>query len=174
MFAHWKWTLRSRVSGDQDDKSPVNREVHAGICGSRGVRVPRPPDQGTWERRWGASDPITSGQGSQSLLRAAAIKSLIIQSTDGRVAVGPYPGFRVSFRFRLVGMRGVAASDHEGEPCPHWPWTLWLNTFTSLAVGLECGFLIFMVGQRLVALARITSDRSLDRRTAVRCQSAQR
>ena len=26
--------LRSRVPGDQDDKSPVNREVHAGICGS--------------------------------------------------------------------------------------------------------------------------------------------
>ena len=63
--------------------------------------------------------------------------------------MGPHPGFRVSFRFRLVGMWGVAAGDHEGEPRPHWPRTLWLNTFTSLAVGLECVVLIFMAGQRL-------------------------
>jgi hypothetical protein len=27
----------------------------------------------------------------------------------------PYPGFRVSFRFWLVGMRGAAAGDHEGN-----------------------------------------------------------
>jgi hypothetical protein len=37
-------------------------------------------------------------------------------------------GFRVSFRLRLVGMRGAAADDHEGEPRPHWPRALWLNT----------------------------------------------
>jgi hypothetical protein len=32
---------------------------------------------------------------------------------------------------------------------PYWPRTLWLNTFKSLAVGLECVVLIFMAGQRL-------------------------
>jgi hypothetical protein len=32
------------VSGDQGDKNSVNREVHAGIRGSRGVKIPRPPD----------------------------------------------------------------------------------------------------------------------------------
>ena len=63
--------------------------------------------------------------------------------------MGPYPGFRVSFRFQLVGMWGGAAGDHEGEPRPHWSRALWLNTFTSLAVGLECAILIFMAGQRL-------------------------
>jgi hypothetical protein len=31
-----------------------------------------------------------------------------------RAAVGPHPGFQVSFRLRLVGMWGAAASDHEG------------------------------------------------------------
>jgi hypothetical protein len=62
---------------------------------------------------------------------------------------GTPQGFRVSFRFRLVGMRGVAAGDHEGEPRPHWPRAFWLNTVTSLAVGLECVVLIFMAGQRL-------------------------
>jgi RNA-directed DNA polymerase len=45
MFAHWRWVPSSRASGDQDDKSPVNREVHAGIRGSRGLRRPRLPDQ---------------------------------------------------------------------------------------------------------------------------------
>jgi hypothetical protein len=54
--------------------------------------------------------------------------------------VGPHPGFRVSFRFWLVGIRGVAAGDHEREPRLHWPGTLWLNTVTSLAVELECVF----------------------------------
>ena len=36
--------LRSGVGsappGDQDDKSPVNREIHAGICNSRRVKLP--------------------------------------------------------------------------------------------------------------------------------------
>ena len=32
---------RSRASGDQDDKSPVTGDCHAGICGSPGVRFPR-------------------------------------------------------------------------------------------------------------------------------------
>jgi hypothetical protein len=58
--------------------------------------------------------------------------------------VGPHPVFRVSFRFRLVGMRGAAAGDHEGEPGPHWTRALWLNTVTSPAVGLECVVLIVM------------------------------
>jgi hypothetical protein len=63
--------------------------------------------------------------------------------------MGPYPGFRVSFRFWPVGMWGAAAGDHEADPRPHWSWTLWLDTVTSLAVGLACVFLIFMAGQRL-------------------------
>jgi hypothetical protein len=54
--------------------------------------------------------------------------------------VGLTRAFGVSFRFWLVGMWGVAAGDHEGEPRPHWPWALWLNTVTSLVVGLECRF----------------------------------
>jgi hypothetical protein len=29
------------VSDDQDDKSPVTGDCHAGICGSPGVRFPR-------------------------------------------------------------------------------------------------------------------------------------
>jgi hypothetical protein len=29
--------------------------------------------------------------------------------------VGPHPGFQVNFGFRLVGMGGVAAGDHEGN-----------------------------------------------------------
>jgi hypothetical protein len=66
-----------------------------------------------------------------------------------RAAVGPYLGFRVSFWFWLVGMRGAAAGDHEREPCSHWPWTLWLNTVTSLSVGLECVVLIVMADQHL-------------------------
>ncbi len=32
---------RSRASGDQEDKSPVTGDCHAGICGSPGVRFPR-------------------------------------------------------------------------------------------------------------------------------------
>jgi hypothetical protein len=59
---------------------------------------------------------------------------------------GTHPGFRVSFWFRLAGMRGVAAGDHEGEPRPHWSRALWLNTVTLLAVGLGCVVLIFMAG----------------------------
>jgi hypothetical protein len=68
--------------------------------------------------------------------------------------VGLTRAFGVSFRFWLVGMRGVAAGDHEGEPRPHWPWALWLNTVTSLVVGLECVVLIFMAGQRMRWMSR--------------------
>jgi hypothetical protein len=63
--------------------------------------------------------------------------------------VGPHPGFRVSFRFWLVGMRCAVAGNHEGKPRPHWPQTLLLNTVTSLAVGLDCVVLISVAGQRL-------------------------
>jgi hypothetical protein len=63
--------------------------------------------------------------------------------------VGSHVGFRVSFRFRLVEMWGAAAGDHEGDPRPHWPRTLLLNTVTLLVVGLERVVLIFMAGQRL-------------------------
>jgi hypothetical protein len=63
--------------------------------------------------------------------------------------VGPHPGFGVSFRFWLVGMWGVAAGDYEGDPRPHWSRALWLDTVTSLAVGLGCVVLIVMAGQRL-------------------------
>jgi RNA-directed DNA polymerase len=52
MFAHWRGTARP---GDQGDKSPVSREAHAGICGSRGMQPPRPPDhvdaEGLHQRR---------------------------------------------------------------------------------------------------------------------------
>jgi hypothetical protein len=68
--------------------------------------------------------------------------------------VGTHPGFRVSFRLWLVGMWGVAAGDHEGDPRPHWPQTLLLNTVTSLAVGFECAVLISMVGQHLTRTSR--------------------
>jgi hypothetical protein len=89
-------------------------------------------------------------KGSQSLIPPGRCDhALVTQSTGTRVAVGPYPGFWVSFRFRLVGMRGAAAGDHEGEPRRHWPWALWLNTVTLLAVRLECVVLIYMAGQRL-------------------------
>jgi hypothetical protein len=54
-------------------------------------------------------------KGSPSLVRAAAIRLLVTQSTGIRVAVGPYSGFRVGFRFRLVGVWGVAAGGHEGN-----------------------------------------------------------
>ena len=39
-FAHWAWTTASPPSGDQGDKSRMNREVHVRICGSRRVRLP--------------------------------------------------------------------------------------------------------------------------------------
>jgi hypothetical protein len=73
----------------------------------------------------------------------------VTQSSGMRAAVGPHPGFRVSFRFWLVGMWGVAAGDREGEPRFHWPRALWLNTVTLLAVGFECVVLIFVAGQPL-------------------------
>jgi hypothetical protein len=73
----------------------------------------------------------------------------VTQSTGMRAAVGHHSGFRVSFRFWLVGMWGVAAGDREGEPRFHWPRALGLNTVTSLAVRLECVVLIFVAGQRL-------------------------
>jgi hypothetical protein len=102
--------------------------------------------------RWGFS--ISAGQqsveitrqvkGSQALLRATAI-TLWSFSLLARGRGEPHPGFR----FRLVGMGGAAAGDHEGEPRPRWPWALWLSTVTSLAVGLECVFLIFMAGHHL-------------------------
>src|SRR5690349_12689996 len=34
----------SLISGDQDDRSTVTRECHAGICGSPGRDSPGPPD----------------------------------------------------------------------------------------------------------------------------------
>src|SRR4051794_14768879 len=34
----------SPLPGDEDDKSPVTGDRHAGICGSRGLQCPRPPD----------------------------------------------------------------------------------------------------------------------------------
>jgi hypothetical protein len=37
-------TGRRRRGPRPDDKSPVSREAHAGICESRGVRLPRPLD----------------------------------------------------------------------------------------------------------------------------------
>ncbi len=50
--------------------------------------------------------------------------------------MGPHPGLSVSFRFWPVGMRGVAAGDHEGTS-PSLASDSLLNTVTSLAVGLE-------------------------------------
>jgi transposase, IS6 family len=52
-------------------------------------------------------------------------------------------------------MWGVAVGDHEGEPRPHWPRALWLNTVTSLAVGFERIFLIFMDGQHLTTNVQV-------------------
>ena len=63
--------------------------------------------------------------------------------------MGPRPVFRVSFGFRLVGMWVPLLVITKGNPRPHWPRALWLNTVTSLAVGLECVVLIFMAGQYL-------------------------
>src|SRR3954464_11277774 len=34
----------SPAPGGEDDKSPVTGDCHAGICGSRGLQCPRPPD----------------------------------------------------------------------------------------------------------------------------------
>src|SRR5674536_201393 len=39
--------LPSRLSGDQDDKSPVTGDCYAGICGSPGLKCPGPPDRST-------------------------------------------------------------------------------------------------------------------------------
>ena len=64
LFAHWAWVPSVAASGDQDDKSPVTGDCHAGICGSRGVRppghptpsdtssavCPLPPSTGFWPR----------------------------------------------------------------------------------------------------------------------------
>jgi hypothetical protein len=97
----------------------------------------------------GSSGNIPSGQGVAVSAPGRCDQALVTQSTGTRAAAGSYPGFRVSFRLRLVGMRGAAAGDHEGEPRPHWPWTLWLDTVTLLVVGFECVVLIFMAGQRL-------------------------
>src|SRR5256885_16457652 len=36
----------SPAPGGEDDKSPVTGDCHAGICGSRGLQCPRPPDPG--------------------------------------------------------------------------------------------------------------------------------
>ncbi len=41
-----------------------------------------------------------------------------------------------------------------GNLALYWPRTLWLNTVTSLAVGLECAVLISMVGQHLTWMSR--------------------
>ena len=88
-------------------------------------------------------------KGSQSLPPPGGCDhALVTQSSGTRVAVGPHSGCRVSFRFRLVGMGGAAAGDHEGDPRPHWPRTRWLNTVTLLVVGLECVILIFVAGSR--------------------------
>jgi hypothetical protein len=67
------------------------------------------------------------------------------------VAVGGAALTRLSGELSVpaVGMRGAAVGDHEGDPRRHWPRALWLTTVTSLAVGLGCVVLIFMVGQRL-------------------------
>jgi hypothetical protein len=51
--------------------------------------------------------------------------------------VGPHPGFQVNFGFRLVGMWMPLLVITRGTSL-HWPRALWLNTVTSLAVGLEC------------------------------------
>jgi hypothetical protein len=40
----------SPASGDEDDKSPVTEDRHAGICGSRGLQCPRLPDPGEGPR----------------------------------------------------------------------------------------------------------------------------
>ena len=39
-FAHWEWTPASPPSGDQGDKSRMNREIHVRFRGSRRVRPP--------------------------------------------------------------------------------------------------------------------------------------
>ena len=80
------------------------------------------------------SGPLRSRSGNPSLL-APRLRALPVFSGEFRVPVG--------------GDGGVAAGGHEGELRLHWPWTLLLNTVTSLAVGLRCVVLIFMVGERL-------------------------
>jgi hypothetical protein len=97
----------------------------------------------------GRSGTFPSGQGVAVPTPGRCGHALVTQSTGTRAAVGPRLSFWVSFRFRLMGMRGAAAGDHEGKPRPHGHRALWLNTFKSLAVGLECVILIFMTGQRL-------------------------
>src|SRR3954471_10186935 len=65
----------SPAPGDEDDKSPVTGDRHAGICGSRGLRCPRLPDPAppviTTHRR--SSGPSLTGgyvvRSAQSVLR---------------------------------------------------------------------------------------------------------
>src|SRR5664280_971307 len=53
--------LPSRLSGDQDDKSPVTRDCHAGICGSRAVRF-RPATRQMRVSNSNAAAPIVSAR----------------------------------------------------------------------------------------------------------------
>ena len=80
---------------------------------------------------WGRSGTFSSGQGVAVPTPGRCDHALVIQSTGTRAAAGPHPGLRVSLGFRLVGMRGVAAGDHEGnlaspslDSLPHRQWWL--------------------------------------------------
>ena len=97
---------------------------------------------------------MTSGQGVAVPALGRCDHALVTQSAGMRAVVGSYSGFRVSFRFWLVGVRGVAAGDPEGDPRLHWSWTFWLTIVTSLAVGFGCVVLIFMAGRRLTWMSR--------------------
>jgi hypothetical protein len=95
-----------------------------------------------WERCWGRSGNFSSGQGVAvpAPLRSSCGNSVYWHEGGGWAL----PGLSGEFSVPAGGMWGVAASDHEGEPRSRWPRAFWLNVFTSLAVGFECVFLIFM------------------------------
>jgi hypothetical protein len=110
-------------------------------------------------------------KGSQSLLRAAAI-TLCNPVYWHEGGGGASPGLSGELSVLAGGVRGAAAGDHEGEPCPHWSWALWLNTVTSLTVGFECVVLIFMAGQRLTWMSRSGHVTDFWHPTGIKCATA--
>jgi hypothetical protein len=98
-------------------------------------------------RRWGRSGNFSLGQGVAVSTPGCCDQALATPVYWHKGGGWALLGLSGELPVPAGGMRGVAAGDHEGKSRPHWPWTVWLDTFMSLAVGLECVVLIFMVGQ---------------------------
>src|SRR4051812_25680858 len=110
--------------GDEDDKSPVTGDCHAGICGSRGLQCPRLPDPAL---------VVQNPSGQRAVHEPVQLETFCIMPTtgprSGEAQVTSHPREASSYLSGTRGVKGVlcdravlAAPGQAGDQQEKQPW----------------------------------------------------